>query len=130
MTGGIPKLRIRPRILVIDDNEILARSFVRMLRNYDACVESDPRRALARIHAGEEFALVMCDLKMPGLSGLEVLADLRTCFAGRAGMPQMIMMSGSDELSEEDLGTPVLAKPCSATELRSLVTRLLEPALS
>jgi CheY-like chemotaxis protein len=128
VTGGIPKLRVRPRILVIDDNEILARSFLRMLRAYDTSVESDPRRAMVRLYAGERFDVVLCDLKMPFLSGLEVLDAIRAYYADRAGMPHVIMMSGSDELCEQDLGTPVLPKPCGAAELRAMVTRLLDPA--
>lgn len=128
MTGGIPKLEVRPRILVIDDNEILARSFLRMLRTYDTSVEHDPCRAMARLHAGERFEIVLCDLKMPNMSGLEVLDAIRAYYADRDGMPHVIMMSGSDELCEEDLATPVLAKPCSATEVRAMVTRLLGPA--
>jgi CheY-like chemotaxis protein len=128
MTGGIPKLEVRARILVIDDNEILARSFLRMLRTFDTSVESDPRQAMARMYAGERFDIVLCDLKMPFLSGLEVLDAIRTYFADRAGMPHVVMMSGSDELCEEELATPVLAKPCSATEVRAMMTRLLEPA--
>jgi CheY-like chemotaxis protein len=97
-----------------------------MLRAYDTSVESDPRRALARMYAGELFEVVLCDLKMPHRSGLEVLDEIRAYYADRAGMPHIIMMSGSDELSEEDLATPVLPKPCSATEVRAMVTRLLE----
>jgi len=128
MTGGIPRLEARPRILVVDDNEILARSFLRMLRAYDTSIESDPRNALARIHAGERFEIVLCDLQMPHLSGLDVLDELRAYYANRAGMPHVIMMSGSDELREDELGTPVLPKPCTATQVRAIVTRLLDPA--
>lgn len=128
MTGGIPKLEIRPRILVIDDNEILARSFVRMLRTYDVSVEHDPAQAVARMLSGEHFDVVLCDLRMPNMSGLEVLTAIRNYYAGRTGMPHMCMMSGGDELSEQDLATPVLAKPCTATDVRSMVTRLLEAA--
>jgi CheY-like chemotaxis protein len=128
MTVAIPKLDVRARILVIDDNEILARSFARMLRTYDTSVESDPRAALARIRAGERFEIVMCDLKMPHLSGFEVLDEIRAHYAKRAGMPHVVMMSGSDDLCEEELATPVLPKPCTATEVRAMVTRLLDPA--
>lgn len=124
MTGAIPKLEVRPRILVIDDNEILARSFVRMLRTYDVGVEHDPAQAVARILSGEHFDVILCDLRMPNMSGLEVLTAIRNHYAGRTGMPHICMMSGGDEL--QDLATPVLSKPCTATDVRSMVTRLLE----
>ena len=73
---------LRPRILVIDDNVVLARSFARMLRNYETLVESDPRVAVARICGGEAFDIVMCDLRMPMMSGIEVLQAIRDSHYG------------------------------------------------
>ena len=68
----------------------------------------------------------MCDLNMPILKGTDVLRAIRNHFANRAGMPHIIMMSGSDELSAEELDAPVLLKPCYSTEVRAMVNRLLE----
>jgi CheY-like chemotaxis protein len=116
---------MRPRILVIDDNTALARSFARMLRNYDTLVESDPRAAVARICGGEAFDIVMCDLRMPLMSGIEVLQAIRAHFSAGGG-PGVIMMSGGDELGGFELETPVLLKPCYSTEVRAIVNRLLE----
>jgi len=116
---------VRPRILVIDDNVVLARSFARMLRDYETVVESDPHAAIARICGGEAFDLIMCDLRMPLLSGIEVLRAIREHFSSGGG-PDVIMMSGSDELATFNLATPVLLKPCYSTEVRAMVKRLLE----
>ena len=129
MTAAIPLIpeqpMLRPRILVIDDNVVLARSFARMLRNYETLVESDPQVAVARICGGEAFDIVMCDLRMPVMSGIEVLQAIREHFTSGGG-PHVIMMSGSDELSTLELETPVLLKPCYSTEVRAMVKRLLE----
>ena len=116
---------VRRRILVIDDNAVLARSFARMLRDYDTLVESDPQAAVARICGGEPFDIIMCDLRMPLMSGIEVLRAIRAHFSSGGG-PDVIMMSGSEELAEFDLDTPVLLKPCDSTEVRAIVNRLLE----
>ena len=116
---------VRPRILVIDDNVVLARSFARMLRDYETVVESDPHAAVARICGGEAFDLIMCDLRMPSMSGIEVLRAIREHFSSGGG-PDVIMMSGSDELATFNLDTPVLLKPCYSTEVRAIVNRLLE----
>ncbi|MFT3698087.1 MAG: response regulator [Kofleriaceae bacterium] len=113
---------------MIDDNEVLARSFARMLRQHDTSVENNPVKAVARICAGEQYDIVMCDLRMPGMDGKEVLAAIRNHFSGRAGMPHIVMMSGSDEISSDELNTPVLMKPCHSTEVRSLVIQLLDSA--
>ncbi len=134
MTEVTPPVHEAPsravRILVIDDNAMLARSFARMLRAHDCEVETDPKQAVARIEAGEQFAVVICDLRMPDLDGRGVLQAIRAYYTTRPGMPQVVLMSGSDELDREALATPVLQKPCHATELRSLVARLLESPLS
>lgn len=116
---------LRPRVLVIDDNELLARSLARMLKSYETFVENDPRVAVARICGGEPFDVILCDLRMPGLNGREVLRAIRAHFSSGGG-PRIIMMSGSDELSDADLDTPVLFKPCSSAEVRATVDRLLE----
>jgi CheY-like chemotaxis protein len=116
----------RSRILVIDDNASLGRSFARILSAYDCVVESDPVKALARIEAGEAFALVLCDLHMPKMTGWQVLRAIREHFAERAGMPQLVVMSGSNETDGNEPEVPLLLKPCDKLEIRATVARLLE----
>jgi CheY-like chemotaxis protein len=113
-----------PRILIIDDDALLARSVGRMLAMFDVAIETDPRSAVRRIEAGERFDIVICDLNMPALSGYQVLATIRA----RLEPPDVIMTSGGDDLLE--LGAvadaSVLLKPFRATELRTLVASLLD----
>jgi CheY-like chemotaxis protein len=133
-TATIPRIFAEPvlraRVLVIDDDVVLSRALGRMLRTYDTTVETDPHATIARIRGGEQFDVVMTDMKMPGMTGLDVLQAIRSHFAGRAGMPQIIVMSGSDELSADELDTPVLLKPCYQIEVRTMVNRLLESRLT
>ncbi len=65
-------------LLVVDDNEMNRDMLSRRLRRHKytvAVAESGPR-ALEMI-ARQEFALVLLDIEMPGMSGLEVLTTLR-----------------------------------------------------
>jgi signal transduction histidine kinase len=66
------------RILVVDDEEIVLDSCTEILRGegYQLATASDGARGLALVH---EFRpdVVVVDLKMPGLSGFEVLERLR-----------------------------------------------------
>jgi diguanylate cyclase (GGDEF)-like protein/PAS domain S-box-containing protein len=66
-------------ILVVDDNELNrdALSCLLRLQHYDVEVAADGEGALA-ILAARSFDLVLLDVEMPGLSGLEVLARIRT----------------------------------------------------
>ena len=78
------------RVLVIDDEPGLRQSLGLLLSDagYEVAAEGDPRRALERA-LGESFDLVLCDVRMPELSGLDFLRRYR---AGD-GNALVIMMS-------------------------------------
>ncbi len=62
-----------PRVLVIDDEVLVGRVVTRMLRGQaDVEVCRDPHAGLARLLDGDTFDLVLCDLMMPGLTGVEL----------------------------------------------------------
>ena len=66
------------RILVIDDNESMLDSLRVYLSGagYDVDCESDPRQGLERF-GSSSYDVVVSDLKMPGMSGIELLSELR-----------------------------------------------------
>jgi signal transduction histidine kinase/ActR/RegA family two-component response regulator len=67
----------RARVLLVDDDEFVARAVQRALEpEHDVVVETDGRRALDRIAAGEPFGAILCDLMMPGMTGMELHAKL------------------------------------------------------
>jgi DNA-binding response OmpR family regulator len=62
----------RARLLVIDDDPMLGNLVARMLASeHDALVLTSGREALARIGAGQRFELILCDLMMPELTGVD-----------------------------------------------------------
>src|SRR5262249_46312247 len=62
----------RARVLVIADEPLIAQVIQRGLTNPHVVVASHGRDALARIEAGETFDVVLCDLMMPELSGMDI----------------------------------------------------------
>ena len=67
-----------PRILVVDDNRQLRRLFALYLADEGFAIsEADDGQAALDHCAREGCDLVLLDLRMPGLGGLEVLARLR-----------------------------------------------------
>jgi len=78
------------RVLIVDDEPGLRQSLGLLLGDagYEVAAESDGRRALARATA-EPFDLVLCDVRMPELSGIEFLRAYRD----RGGTALVIMMS-------------------------------------
>jgi DNA-binding response OmpR family regulator len=83
------------RILVVDDEPAILRTLESFLglRGYDCQTETDPAAALARLE-GEIFHLVLTDLVMPGLDGMELIRRLR---AGRA-LTEVIVMTAFSSL--------------------------------
>ena len=78
------------RVLIVDDEPGLRQSLSLLLGDagYEVAAESDGRRALQRAIA-EPFDLILCDVRMPEMSGLEFLRGLRE----RGGAGLVIMMS-------------------------------------
>ena len=83
-------------LLVVDDNEMnrdmLARRLAR--RGYTVTVAEDGYQALALIEA-QQFDVVLLDIMMPGISGLDVLKTLRQRYAV-ADLP-VIMATAKDQ---------------------------------
>lgn len=90
----------RTRVLVVDDEENIRLVLRTLLRKqaYDVEVAADAEAALFAITTFEpEF--VLCDVRMPGMSGIELCNKLREQYG--AGGPTIIVMSafGSIELA-------------------------------
>jgi DNA-binding response OmpR family regulator len=88
---------MRKRILVIDDDELILLSLQDLFAAADLEVRTAASGAEALRAAEEErFDLVVLDVVMPGLSGLEVCRKLREK-AGYAGVPVILLTAKSEE---------------------------------
>jgi two-component system response regulator RegA len=121
----------RPSLLVVDDDQLLrwqlARSFerrgycVRVAANFDEAV------ALARAEAPE---LAVVDLKMPGRSGLDLLAELKRIDA----TTKVVMLTGFGSIATAvdamRLGaTNYVSKPADVDDIVAAFARGDRPAL-
>jgi CheY-like chemotaxis protein len=114
----------RARILVVDDEQLIGSTIRRLLSVHEVVPLTDPREALARLQGGEHFDLVLCDLMMPQLSGMElheILGRTRPEVARR-----LVFMTGgafTDRAREflERVGNPQLGKPFAPQDLREAV---------
>ena len=65
------------RVLIIDDEELLMRSFARILaRDHDVTALCSAAEALRRIAEGESWDVILCDLHMPVVDGVEFFERL------------------------------------------------------
>jgi type IV pilus assembly protein PilB len=86
----------QPAILLVDDDPTvrkLARALLEK-NGYRVTEVGDGPAAVDHFTAGKECALVVLDLDLPKLSGLEVLAQLRSS-PSSAGVP-VVVLTGSD----------------------------------
>ena len=114
------------KICVIDDQELLRDSLRATLRREDHEVETyaDPPAAL-RAMAETDFDLVLTDWNMPGLSGLEVIQEIR---AKDKDIP-IVMVTTEAEKSRvveaiQAGVTDYLVKPFTAETLREKIEKI------
>lgn len=117
------------RILVVDDDPAIREAAALSLEKAGHSVVragslAAARQALQR----ESFAVVLCDIYLPGETGLELLAEL----AGLGNAPKVILMTARGSLETAMDATRLgaweyLAKPFSVHELVALVDKLLKP---
>lgn len=75
----------RPRVLVVDDEPFCCELVQRALRrDYDVTVVSHGDDAIACIRGGATFAVILCDLTMPGTSGVDVFHAVRDAAPAQA----------------------------------------------
>jgi len=78
VTSLVPVSPPRRRILVIDDEPRLAQSMRMLIEpSHDVVVTTRGAEAMAWVSAGQRFDLVLCDLQMPGATGMDVYSHLR-----------------------------------------------------
>ncbi len=69
--------RLRRRLLLIDDEPSVGNSVSRLVRDvYEIHVVQDAREALRLLSMGERFDAILCDVMMPGMSGLDFVVEL------------------------------------------------------
>lgn len=117
-----------PTVLVVDDELFFRRLYAEILTEDDYCVETveSGDAAIARIRQGG-IGLVLTDMIMPGLDGLEVLRQVRTM----ENPPDVILATGHATLETAILALKngardYLIKPFNPEELRHLVRTCLE----
>ena len=123
---------MRKRILVIDDEELLVRTFARLLEkiNFDVSVASRPDDAIDMAQK-ENFDLVLCDIRMPGRNGVETIRKMREVQKGKGGQeaPVIFLTGFADPKLEREAQTlnpaAYLYKPFDTTRLLEAIETAL-----
>ncbi len=121
-TSSAPR---RGRVLVVDDERIVAAAVQRCLRgDHDADMTTSAKDALARIAAGERYDIVLCDLMMPEMSGMQLHHEIARIAPDQA--ERMLFLTGGAFTAEareflERVPNRQIDKPFDIGALRALV---------
>ena len=116
------------RILVVDDEPSVRTILQRTLRKYDVETAESGRNALDNIEAGGRYDLILCDLYMPGLTGMDLHDLLLSKDPDQAR--RMVFLTGGTHTDRatsfmNGAGRERIDKPFRARELRARVSELL-----
>jgi signal transduction histidine kinase len=115
------------RILIVDDEPAIRTLFAEVLSQRYECVSAADAQEALSLLTEQKFALVITDVQMPGLSGVELLRKILSDFPDVV----VIMVSGIDRpqrvIDMLRLGAfDYLIKPCDLHVLELTVERALE----
>jgi PAS domain S-box-containing protein len=119
----------RCRILVVDDEPMIGKVIQRVLeREHDVEVATHAREALATVASGTAFDLILCDLMMPEMTGMDLHAALQRADPEQAA--RMVFLTGGAftpraRLFLDGVGDRRIDKPFDLATLRTRVNRYL-----
>jgi PAS domain S-box-containing protein len=126
--SAAPAVGQRGRVLVVDDEPAVGSALSRVLKEHDITVLTNADEARNRIASGERFDIILCDLMMPRMTGMDLHAELARTSPDQAD--RMIFVTGGaftpraraflDQVPNERID-----KPFDPKNVRALVQRFL-----
>jgi PAS domain S-box-containing protein len=119
----------RGNVLIVDDEVVFASSLRRWLaRDHTVTVVNGGQAALDKIDAGERYDVILCDLMMPDVGGVEVHQHLSERVPDQARRI-IFMTGGAFSLASQQFLDRVsnvrFEKPCDLQELRAAIRQLV-----
>ena len=116
------------KILVVDDSKLMHKIYEVMLRQYPIVYAVNGRDALTKLEADSDIDLVLLDINMPMMNGIEFLERLRADSAGRgADLPVIIISTeGKDEDTMRGLeagANAYIKKPFRSEEILDVIAK-------
>jgi signal transduction histidine kinase/CheY-like chemotaxis protein len=118
------------KVMVIDDDAAVGAAIRRALgRRHDVLTTTNAQEALDRIQAGELFDMILCDLMMPQMSGMELHAQLLAHAPDQAAR-MVFITGGAFTLAAREFLDRVpnerFDKPFDASHLRMLAKTMVD----
>ena len=120
-------------IMVIDDSSTMLMSLKNSLEiaGFNVLTASDGALALAKLNSGAKPDLIITDINMPNMDGIEFIGKARS-LSGFRFIPILVLTTESQQSKRDDakkLGaTGWLVKPVSGTDLTKIIKQVLPGA--
>ncbi len=121
---------MQPRkVLAVDDSKLMLKMYEVMLRDYPLVFAGDGVEALERLDENDDIDVVLLDINMPRMGGLEVLARMRE--QGRLPGLRVVVVTtegGDDEVARGLAAgaSAYITKPFNGTQILEVVTGVSE----
>src|SRR5438105_15192013 len=115
------------KVLIVDDSKLLHRMFEMMLRQYPLVHAYDGKEALERLAENADVDLVLLDMNMPRMNGLELMESMKGDPKFKRITVVLVTTEGSEEQTQKGLDAvaAAIAKKPFLYEGRTSVRRLL-----
>jgi CheY-like chemotaxis protein len=120
------------RVLVVDDEPLIAESLRRVLSDeFTVSATTDPEMALAGIVSGQSFDVILCDVMMPTMNGVDLRDRIEEISPDQAA--RIVFVTGGIVMPEvrallEGVSNSWLEKPVDIDGLRELIRRRVRSA--
>jgi signal transduction histidine kinase/CheY-like chemotaxis protein len=124
-----PVIAPRGRLLFIDDEQDLCEAMREAVGGcHDVVTTTDARQALTLLAAGQRFDLILCDMRMPEMTGIDFHTRLGADNPAQAS--RVVLMSGGFTRRPGDAPItwprPLLDKPFAVEEILSRMREKME----
>jgi two-component system response regulator YesN len=118
---------VADKILLVDDDREFRSEFRELLEDYDVLEASNGKEALALLQRANEIKLVILDVMMPGLSGTEVLREIKKQDPD-LGIIILTAFSSKDVVIDALKGhaDDYIEKPLDPQKIREVIERILD----
>jgi nitrogen-specific signal transduction histidine kinase/CheY-like chemotaxis protein len=119
----VPQAASRLKILLVDDDALIAMSSVEMLEDLGhEVVEANSGAQALELISGQHFDLVITDYSMPGMTGAQLAQATRDI---HPGLPIVLATGYADLPAGTDIDLPRLAKPYDQAQLAKEIAKAM-----
>ena len=119
---------LRGRLMVIDDEDMVLKALSRILSEHEVVCTANARHALVRLEADDRFDVILCDLMMPSMTGMDFYEALLQRSPELAR--RVVFLTGGALTAKvasflDTVPNLHIQKPFGAENLRAMVQQLL-----